>query len=88
MRTTAAYVLFVFVAIAYFTPSMIALRRMKQQAAKIFLTNLFLGWTITGWLAVLSWAAGSEEADFRSAENSARWRRSLRDSRRRRQSRC
>jgi hypothetical protein len=88
MRAAAAYVLFVFVAIAYFTPSMIALRRMKQKAAKIFLTNLLLGWTITGWLAVLSWAAGSEEADFRSAENSQRWRRALRDSRRARQSRC
>ncbi|WP_028219598.1 superinfection immunity protein [Paraburkholderia oxyphila] len=88
MRSVIAYVLLAFVAVAYFTPSMIAQRRMKEQAARIFLFNLLLGWTVTGWLGVLSWATSSQEADLRSAQNAIRWHRPIGDARRARGPRC
>jgi uncharacterized membrane protein len=75
-----AFMSYVFVAIGvagYFTPSMIARRRMKREAARILLLNLALGWTITGWIGALSWATKSFGTDRRSAENAARWRRRL-----------
>jgi len=88
MRSVMAYVLFALVAAAYFTPTMIARRRMKHEAAKVFLINLFLGWTVSGWLAALSWAARSRESDFRTAEHAARWRHAVRIARRTRAFRC
>jgi TctA family transporter len=88
MHSVIAYVLLAFVTVAYFTPSMIARRRMKQEAARIFLFNLLLGWTVTGWLGVLSWATSSRETDLRSVENANRWHQSIRDSRRARGPRC
>ena len=88
MHTVIAYVLLVAVAVAYFTPSLIARRRMKQEAARIFLFNLLLGWTVAGWLGVMSWATGSREADSRSAENALLWQRSIRNLRRGRGPRC
>ncbi|MBN3761891.1 superinfection immunity protein [Burkholderia sp. Ac-20365] len=67
----------------YFTPSMIARRRMKQEAARVLLLNLFLGWTIAGWIAALSWATKSFDVDLRSAENAARLQRRALESERR-----
>ncbi|WNC94844.1 superinfection immunity protein [Paraburkholderia sp. FT54] len=59
----------------YFTPSMIARRRMKQEAARVLLLNLALGWTITGWMGAPSWATKSFGTGLRSGENAARLRR-------------
>ena len=44
-------------AIVYFLPSLIALRRDKQNKLAIFLLNLFLGWTFVGWVFAIVWAA-------------------------------
>jgi hypothetical protein len=59
----------------YFTPSMIARRRLKQEAARVLLLNLILGWTIAGWIGALNWATKSFGTDLRSAENAARLKR-------------
>jgi TctA family transporter len=67
----------------YFTPTMIAHRRMKQVAARLFLLNLLLGWTFMGWFGALSWATSSAETDSRSAANAARKREYLRQARNR-----
>lgn len=88
MRSVIAGVLFAIVTAAYFAPTMIARRRMKQEAARIFLVNLLLGWTVTGWLAALTWAASSREGDSRTAEHAKRWRRAVRHSQRARPFRC
>ena len=42
--------------IAYFLPSIIAMKRGTDHAAGIMLLNLFLGWTLIGWVAALVWA--------------------------------
>lgn len=42
----------------YFLPAIIG--HGKRDAAGIFLLNLFLGWTIIGWLIALIWACAAE----------------------------
>jgi hypothetical protein len=41
----------------YFLPSIIALARSKRDILAIFLLNLFLGWSVIGWVVALIWAA-------------------------------
>ncbi len=41
----------------YFLPSIIALARSKRDLLAIFLLNLFLGWSMIGWIVALIWAA-------------------------------
>ena len=40
----------------YFAPSIVASSRQYPDAAAIWFTNVFLGWTGVGWLACLVWA--------------------------------
>jgi hypothetical protein len=46
--------------VMYFLPSIIALARSKRDILAIFLLNLFLGWSIIGWIVALVWAAKSD----------------------------
>ena len=45
-----------FVLFFYFIPTIAAHVRDHRSSAAIALLNLFLGWTILGWLAALIWA--------------------------------
>jgi hypothetical protein len=40
----------------YFMPAIIALARNKRDTLSIFLLNLFLGWSVIGWIIALAWA--------------------------------
>jgi H+/Cl- antiporter ClcA len=82
MHALISYLLIAICVGVYLAPSMIAMRRMRREAARLFVLNIVLGWTITGWLGALSWATRSFGVDLRSAENAARWHRSLRKLRR------
>ena len=58
--TLATVVLFHFFGLTflfYFLPTIIAFARSKRDAMSIFLLNLFLGWTLIGWVVALVWAA-------------------------------
>lgn len=44
----------------YFIPSIVALARNKRDTLLIFLLNLFLGWSIIGWVIALVWALRSD----------------------------
>ena len=48
----------------YFLPSIIANARKNSNSTAITLLNLFLGWTVIGWIAALIWAfsSGSKQA--------------------------
>jgi hypothetical protein len=48
-------VLGLFAIVSYFIPALIAAIRHRQTLA-IFVLNLFLGWTIVGWVGALVWA--------------------------------
>jgi hypothetical protein len=43
--------------VLYFLPTIIALVRSKRDTLSIFLLNLFLGWSIIGWIIALVWAS-------------------------------
>jgi hypothetical protein len=45
----------------HFLPTFIAVVRQHRHALLIFVLNLFLGWTVIGWLVLLIWAAVGEE---------------------------
>ena len=47
-----------FLTALYFLPAIIG--RDKRDAAGIFLLNLFLGWTLIGWVIALVWACAAE----------------------------
>jgi hypothetical protein len=42
--------------ILYFLPTLVALLREKHDKLSIFLVNLFLGWSVIGWIVALVWA--------------------------------
>lgn len=45
----------------YFAPTVIARRRMSRESIKIFVANLLLGWTLTGWIGALRWAMSADQ---------------------------
>ena len=47
----------------YFIQTFIAFVRRKKQIVAILLINLFLGFTIFGWIGALIWAVIREESD-------------------------
>ncbi|MBL6939327.1 MAG: superinfection immunity protein [Alphaproteobacteria bacterium] len=67
--TNIGYVLanlafFAVLAIIYFIPAFIAARRRIRSATALLAVNVFAGWTIAGWFAVLFWALlGEREND-------------------------
>ena len=46
--------------VMYFLPSIIAFARSKRDLLAIFLLNLFLGWSVIGWIVALVWAAKND----------------------------
>jgi hypothetical protein len=47
---------FIISLVIYFVPTIIAVARHHRSALGIFLLNLFLGWTVIGWIAALVWS--------------------------------
>jgi hypothetical protein len=50
------FFLIVFALVVYFIPFLAALGNAHRQVAAIFILNLFLGWTLLGWVVALVWA--------------------------------
>lgn len=50
--------LLVLVAI-YFLPTIVAMSRRHHQVGAIVVINLFLGWTLIGWVVALAWSVSS-----------------------------
>jgi hypothetical protein len=46
--------------VMYFLPSIVALARSKRDLLGIFLLNLFLGWSVIGWVVALVWAVKAD----------------------------
>jgi hypothetical protein len=44
----------------HFLPTIIAALRNSRSVVGIFLVNLFLGWTVIGWVVALVWALSSD----------------------------
>jgi hypothetical protein len=48
--------LILILAVVYFIPSIVAAVRNHRELGAIFRWNIFLGWTIVGWISALIWA--------------------------------
>ena len=44
----------------YFLPSIIAIARNKRDTTAILLLNIFLGWSVIGWIVALVWAVKTD----------------------------
>lgn len=53
-----AVLLFMFLVLVYFIPSFVAAG--KERNGGVIIVNLFLGWTLIGWVLALAWAASLE----------------------------
>lgn len=53
---------FVVLIAGYFLPTIIANMRGKGNTPAIFALNLFLGWTLLGWVVSLVWALTKDNA--------------------------
>lgn len=49
-------ILVLLVFIAYFFPAILAFSRSHHNATAIAVLNVFLGWTLIGWVLALVWA--------------------------------
>jgi hypothetical protein len=45
----------------HFLPAFVAMVRHHRHAGLIFVLNIFIAWTVIGWLVLLIWAAVGEE---------------------------
>jgi hypothetical protein len=49
------FILSIILIFLYFLPTVAGVR--KRNAGAIFVLNLFLGWTVIGWVVALVWAS-------------------------------
>jgi hypothetical protein len=42
--------------IVYFLPTLVALARRNPDVQSVFLINVWLAWTIIGWITAMGWA--------------------------------
>src|SRR5580698_5046346 len=56
----------------YLVPTADAYDRAHPHALRIFLLNIFLGWTIAGWVAALVWSRKISPVEFYAARNRPR----------------
>ncbi|MFI4957385.1 MAG: superinfection immunity protein [Gammaproteobacteria bacterium] len=52
--------------IIYFLPSFIARDRNHPSRNSILVINIFLGWTLLGWVIALAWSVSHTSADNKS----------------------
>lgn len=58
--------LLIFLLCLYFLPTFVANGRNHRNATPIVLINLFLGWTVIGWVGALVWATLHQPGDERA----------------------
>jgi hypothetical protein len=56
----AVAVVLLIILILYFLPFIVALMRSHRQTASVFVVNLFLGWSLIGWVVALAMAVSSQ----------------------------
>ena len=52
-----AVIIFILLLGLYLLPAWVAVNRNHHNTGAIFVLNLFLGWTLIGWVAALVWAS-------------------------------
>lgn len=60
---------FILAALAYWTPTFVALIRGVRNTGSVIVVNLFLGWTVIGWIVALAMSCRTRDAQpVRSAQ--------------------
>lgn len=71
MEAVVAVLFLIGVVALYFLPAIVASRR-NRASGPVFILNLFLGWTLLGWVLALVWAmterTAREEAEHQAAQ--------------------
>mgnify|MGYP000001648643 CR=1 FL=1 len=60
MHESAGPVYLLILGVVYFLPALIASNRKHPSRGGVWVLNLFLGWTVLGWIIALIWAASGE----------------------------
>lgn len=55
------FILLILGVIVYFIPALVANNHQHPQTGAITILNLFLGWTLLGWVIALVWACSKQE---------------------------
>lgn len=58
--------------LSYWLPTLLAFHRHHRNRTAILLVNLFLGWTVIGWVVSLIWACTSNCELYPSSQIQAR----------------
>ncbi|MFI7006826.1 superinfection immunity protein [Streptomyces sp. NPDC050145] len=61
MDGSTSGIMVVVVALFYFIPTLVAFGRGVRNAGSVLVINLFLGWTLVGWVVALAMAARSND---------------------------
>ena len=56
MNSPTGFVILGILLLLYFLPTIVADQRRVRHLAGILILNLFLGWTMLGWIGALIWA--------------------------------
>lgn len=59
MSDIATLIAIAVMAFIYVTPMIIASNRKHMNTGSIIVVNLFLGWSVIGWIAALAWSLSS-----------------------------
>jgi Superinfection immunity protein len=57
LDNTTTVIVLMLILLIYLLPTLIAYSREHPARAEIVVLNIFLGWTLIGWIAVFLWAA-------------------------------
>lgn len=63
----AGFLIFIVLLALYFVPSMVAAERKHHNTSAIVVLNLFLGWTLVGWVVALVWANTATRSPAKAA---------------------
>lgn len=55
------FLIIIICTVIYFVPSYVAFKRQKRDFTPILLVNIFLGWTLIGWVVALIWSVSSDK---------------------------
>lgn len=64
MSTAVAFLITVLCVLVYFTPSIIAAVRHVHNFGTIIIVNVFLGWTIVGWIIALAMSFSTTKVHY------------------------
>jgi len=61
-NNSAGLILLLVMGISYFIPTIVAINRDMHNKGSIIVVNVFLGWTLIGWVVALAMACGSNKS--------------------------